>query len=237
MVPLVDDMRYEGTTEGRFIRRRNRFIAEVAINGRIEEVHVRNTGRLRELFIKGVLVLLLPASNPERKTKYSLICVQKNGQWVNVDSAAPNQVVEEMVREGRLFSDITYMRREKTFAHSRFDLYLEHGDRGHYIEVKGVTLEEEGVARFPDAPTERGVKHIHELIEAKRQGYMASIVFVVQMKGVQAFGPNEKNHPEFAGALREAAAAGVEIIAVDCIVEKDSLRGGKRLPVCLDSLL
>ncbi len=237
MVLWADRMKYEGMIEGQFVRRRNRFIAEVMIGNRIEAVHVRNTGRLKELFLEGVPVRLLPASNPERKTKYSLICVRKKGLWVNVDSTAPNQIVEEMVREGRLFSDITYIKREKTFGNSRFDLYLEHGNQGHYIEVKGVTLEVDGVARFPDAPTERGIKHIRELIEAKRQGYLASIIFIIQMKGVAAFGPNWKNHPDFAGALREAAAAGVEIRAFDCNVGEDFLTGDLPVPVCLDELL
>lgn len=237
MVLSVDNMQYESLIEGKFVRRCNRFIAEVLIEDKIEAVHVRNTGRLKELFVEGAAVGLLPASNPDRKTKFSLICVQKNGQWVNIDSTAPNQIVEEMVREGRLFSDITYIRREKVFGNSRFDLYLEHGNIGHYVEVKGVTLEEDGIARFPDAPTERGIKHIHELIEAKRQGYLASIVFVIQMKGVRAFEPNEKNHPEFAEALREAAGKGVEVIALDCRVGADSLTGDQRIPVYLDSLL
>ena len=156
-VRLVKSMEYETMTEGRFIRRRNRFIAEVMVKGTAEAVHVRNTGRLRELFVTDARVLLEPASNPERKTRYSLVCVEKNGQWVNVDSTAPNQIVEEMVRAGRLFSDITYVKREKTFGKSRFDLYVEHGGQKHYIEVKGVTLEVDGAARFPDAPTERGL--------------------------------------------------------------------------------
>ena len=165
-------------TEGRFIRRRNRFIAEVMVKGTAEAVHVRNTGRLRELFVTDARVLLEPASNPERKTRYSLVCVEKNGQWVNVDSTAPNQIVEEMVRAGRLFSDITYVKREKTFGKSRFDLYVEHGGQKHYIEVKGVTLEVDGAARFPDAPTERGIKHIHELMEARKQGYLLSLIHI-----------------------------------------------------------
>lgn len=219
--------------EGRFVRRLNRFIAEVMLEGRVEKVHVRNTGRLKELFIEGVPVLLLPAANPDRKTKFSLVCVQKNGLWVNVDSTAPNQIVEEMARSGRLFSDITYMKREKTFGNSRFDLYLEHGSQAHYIEVKGVTLEVDGAARFPDAPTERGIKHIRELMAAKRQGYMATIVFVIQMEGIKYFEPNAENHPEFASVLKEASAAGVEIIAVDCLVTRDELRGNQRIPVRL----
>ncbi len=227
-------MKYEGMIEGVFIRRRNRFIAEVAVNEQVETVHVRNTGRLRELFIEGAPVLLEPSSNPERKTRYSLICVRKNGKWVNVDSTAPNQIVEEMVRSGRLFSDITYVKREKTFGNSRFDLYVEHGGQKHYIEVKGVTLEADGAARFPDAPTERGIKHIRELIEAKRQGYSASIIFVIQMKGVHRFEPNRAAHAAFADALQEAAAAGVEIQAFDCIVTRDSLTGDLSIPVDLE---
>lgn len=195
---------------------------------------MRNTGRLRELFITDARVLLEPASNPERKTRYSLVCVEKNGQWVNVDSTAPNQIVEEMVRAGRLFSDITYMKREKTFGKSRFDLYVEHGGQKHYIEVKGVTLEVDGAARFPDAPTERGIKHIHELMEARRQGYLASIIFIIQMKGIKVFEPNRATHPAFAEALLEAACAGVEILAFDCMVTENSLEGDLPVPVRLE---
>ena len=204
------------------------------MNGTEEAVHVRNTGRLRELFVTDARVLLEPASNPERKTRYSLVCVEKNGQWVNVDSTAPNQIVEEMVRAGRLFSDITYVKREKTFGKSRFDLYVEHGGQKHYIEVKGVTLEVDGAARFPDAPTERGIKHIHELMEARRQGYLASIIFMIQMKGVEVFEPNRATHPAFAEALLEAAEAGVEILAFDCMVTENSLEGDMPVTVRLD---
>lgn len=221
-------------TEGRFIRRRNRFIAEVMVKGTAEAVHVRNTGRLRELFVTDARVLLEPASNPDRKTRYSLVCVEKNGQWVNVDSTAPNQIVEEMVRAGRLFSDITYVKREKTFGKSRFDLYVEHGGQKHYIEVKGVTLEVDGAARFPDAPTERGIKHIHELMEARKQGYLASIIFIIQMKGVKVFEPNRATQPAFAEALLEAVGAGVEILAFDCIVTENSLVGDLAVPVQLE---
>lgn len=221
-------------TEGRFIRRRNRFIAEVMVKGTAEAVHVRNTGRLRELFVTDARVLLEPASNPERKTRYSLVCVEKNGQWVNVDSTAPNQIVEEMVRAGRLFSDITYVKREKTFGKSRFDLYVEHGGQKHYIEVKGVTLEVDGAARFPDAPTERGIKHIHELMEARKQGYLASIIFIIQMKGVKVFEPNRATQLAFAEALLEAVGAGVEILAFDCIVTENSLVGDLAVPVQLE---
>lgn len=230
---LVDNMQYKTMIEGRFVRRRNRFIAEVLVEDRVEEVHVRNTGRLRELFIKDVPVLLEPATNPERKTRFSLVCVKKKGQWISVDSTAPNQVVEEMVREGRLFSDVTYIKREKTFAKSRFDLYVEHGGKKHYIEVKGVTLEVDGVAKFPDAPTERGIKHVRELIEAKKQGYEAGIIFVIQMKGVTAFKPNWETHPAFGAVLKEAKDEGVEIIAIDCKVSRDSIMGDQRIPVVL----
>ena len=227
-------MKYQSMTEGRFVRRRNRFIAEVMVNGQCEAVPVRNTGRLKELFVENVPVLLEPASNPERKTRFSLVCVRKKEQWVNVDSAAPNQIVEEMVRSGRLFSDVTYIRREKTFGNSRFDLYVEHGEQKHFIEVKGVTLEAGGTARFPDAPTERGIKHIRELIEAKKQGFLASIVFVIQMKGISYFEPNKENHPEFARVLKEAKDAGVEILAFDCKVTEDSIEGDQPVPVVVE---
>ena len=229
-------MKYKEMIEGSFVCRRNRFIAEVQVGDDLEVVHVRNTGRLRELFVEGASVLLEPADNPERKTRYSLVCVKKKDQWISVDSTAPNQVVEEMVRTGRLFSDVTYIKREKTFGNSRFDLYVEHGDKKHYIEVKGVTLEMDGVARFPDAPTQRGVKHIRELMAAKEQGYMASIVFVIQMKGVHAFEPNWKTHAAFGKVLKEARDLGVEILAIDCKVTRDSLEGDERVPVVLDEI-
>ena len=223
-------------TEGIFLRRPNRFIAEVMVDGRLEKAHVKNTGRCRELLLEGVPVLLEPSGNPSRKTKYSLINVMKNGQWVNMDSAAPNVVVEEMVREGRLFSDVTRVQREKTFRHSRFDLYVETGTepaRRIYIEVKGVTLEEEGVARFPDAPTERGLKHIRELEEAVREGYEAWIVFVIQMKGVTRMEPNMRTPPAFGEALVKAREAGVRLAAFDCIVERESLKTDRPIPVDL----
>lgn len=227
-------MKYKEMIEGRFWRRRNRFIAEVQIGEQIEEVHVRNTGRLRELFVEGAPVLLEPAENPERKTRFSLICVRKKDQWVSVDSTAPNQVAEEMVREGRLFSDVSYIQREKTFGKSRFDLYVEHGGKKHYIEVKGVTLEVNGTAMFPDAPTERGIKHINELIEAKKQGYLATILFVIQMKGVIGFQPNRMTHPAFAEALKRARDAGVDILAADCIVTREEIVGDAFIPVMID---
>lgn len=234
MVPWVKPMKYERMTEGRFICRCNRFAAEVMIEGTAEVVHVRNTGRLKELLVPNARVLLELSLNPDRKTRYSLVCVQKNGQWVNVDSTAPNQIVEEMVRAGRLFSDITYVKREKTFGNSRFDLYVEHEGQKHYIEVKGVTLEVDGIARFPDAPTERGIKHIHELMKARSQGYLASLIFVIQMKGVHVFEPNRITHPEFAEALLMAVRAGVEILAFDCIVTENSLKGDLPIPVRLE---
>lgn len=227
-------MNYNEMIEGRFVRRRNRFIAEVLVNDQVEEVHVRNTGRLRELFIKDVPVLLEPAANPERKTRFSLVCVKKDERWISVDSTAPNQLAEEMVREDRLFSDVTYIKREKTFGKSRFDLYVEHGGEKHFIEVKGVTLEIDGVAKFPDAPTERGVKHIRELMEAKRQGYQASILFVIQMKGVHAFMPNWDTHPAFGDVLKEAKDMGVEILAYDCSVTRNGITCDTQIPVILE---
>ena len=227
-------MKYKEMIDGIFIRRRNRFIAEVQVNGEVQEVHVRNTGRLRELFIQGVPVLLEPADNPERKTQFSLVCVKKKDQWISVDSTAPNQVVEEMVREGRLFSDITYIKREKTFGKSRFDLYVEHGGKKHYIEVKGVTLEVDGVAKFPDAPTERGVKHIDELCEAVKEGYEAYLFFVVQMNHTKYLAPNRVTHPAFGEAMERAKSAGVNILAYECFVEPDRIEIEKEIPVVLE---
>jgi len=229
-------MEYKKICEGVFLERPNRFIAKVLIDGKEETVHVKNTGRCRELLRLGTSVWLedfTEAAGP-RKTKYDLIGVRKkieNGElMINMDSQAPNKVAEEALRNGSLIlpgfeRELSLVKREVTFGTSRFDLYVEgfHAEdpsniRKCFVEVKGCTLEKDSVAMFPDAPTERGVKHIRELIEAKKAGYEAAILFVIQMKGVSVFRPNDKTHPEFGEALREAQQAGVHILAYDCHV-------------------
>lgn len=216
-------MLYQNIVEGTFIKRPNRFIAHVMIDGNLEICHVKNTGRCKELLIPGVTVYLERNYNTNRKTKYSLINVDKNGKLINMDSNAPNKVVHEWLKEGKLFSDISLIRPEMKYNNSRFDFYVEHGNKKAFIEVKGVTLEEDGVVRFPDAPTMRGVKHVYELCDAKKEGYEAYVIFVIQMKNVLYFTPNIKTHKEFGDALIEASNFGVQILAYDCHVTKDFL--------------
>lgn len=220
-------MTYGNVREGRFISRPNRFIAKIELDGREETVHVKNTGRCRELLVPGCRVVVQQSANPARKTAYDLIAVYKEREGkpsllVNMDSQAPNKAALEWIKGG-LFSPDAAVYPEKTFGASRFDLYIEDCGRKAFVEVKGVTLEQEGVVLFPDAPTERGVKHLRELITAAEQGYEAYILFVVQMKEVSLFRPNRATHPEFADALRAAADAGVRVLAVDCIVTPDSM--------------
>lgn len=226
-------MHYTDIIEGKFLSRPNRFIAHVDINGSIEVCHVKNTGRCKELFVPGATVFLQKSSNPNRKTKYDLIAVIKNGILINVDSQIPNAVAAQWIENGGLFPDVTYLKREKTYGNSRFDLYVETPERKAFIEVKGVTLENEGLACFPDAPTERGVKHVQELCKCINDGYEAYILFVIQMKGVRSFSPNWKTHPAFGEALLAAEKAGVQILAYDCDVTKDSIFMKDVVPVLL----
>ena len=228
-------MRYERIRTGRFLLRRNRFVAEVEIDGEVVDCHVKNTGRCRELFLSGVMVVLQESDNPNRKTRYDLIAVYKNGQLINVDSQVTNTVVEEWVKESGYFQSLKLVKREVTYGKSRFDLYVEYGeDKRAFIEVKGVTLEENGVARFPDAPTLRGVKHVEELITCMQDGYEAYLFFVVQMKCIKRVEPNWKTHPEFGYALQKAADAGVHLLAYDCLMTEDSIRADQPLPVVLE---
>ena len=220
-------MTYKNVCEGVFLSRPNRFIAKVQIDGTEQTVHVKNTGRCRELLISGCTVYLEKTDNPQRKTAFDLIAVKKQREnmpdlLINMDSQAPNKAAFEWIKGG-LFSQNAAVYAEKTYGKSRFDLYVEDGDKKAFVEVKGVTLEDSGVALFPDAPTERGVKHIRELISAVKDGYLAYILFVVQMKGVHVYRPNKLMHPEFADALRDAQAAGVNILAVDCTVTPNSM--------------
>lgn len=198
-------------------------MAEVEIDGKKEICHVKNTGRCKELLLPGAKVFLEETDNISRKTKYDLISVYKGKTLVNMDSNAPNKVVYEWLKSGKLFKNITLIKPESKYKNSRFDFYVETDNKKIFIEVKGVTLEETGIASFPDAPTERGIKHIQELVFAKNDGFDAYVIFVVQMKGCSSFIPNRKTHPEFADALINAQKHGVEIICVDCIVTEDEL--------------
>ena len=226
-------MKYREITEGKFISRPNRFIARVEIDGKTETVHVKNTGRCGELLIEGSRVFLSVSDNPNRKTKYDLIAVEKKTErgtvLVNMDSQVPNDVAEEWLRRGELFSENAVIRREVKYGNSRFDFYIEDGERKAFLEVKGVTLENDGVASFPDAPTERGVKHLKELAGCLKDGYEAYMLFVIQMKGVHSFRPNDERHKAFGDALREAVKEGVRVIVTDCEVAPDSLTIDKRL--------
>ncbi len=211
-------MKYNKVEQGIFQKRPNRFIAHVEINGKEEVCHVKNTGRCRELLVPGALVFLEESDNPKRKTKYDLIAVEKGNRLINMDSQIPNKVVEEWLKKGNLFGKEAKVRREVVYGNSRFDLYIESGERKIFMEVKGVTLEENNVVRFPDAPTQRGVKHIQELEKCIKDGYEAYLMFVIQMENVDYFTPNRDTHPEFAEALKTAEKSGVHILAYDCIV-------------------
>lgn len=220
-------MKYKKVITGKFISRPNRFIAYVDIEGKTETVHVKNTGRCKELLLPKCKVYLEVSSNPARKTKYDLIAVEKmrdgSPLLINMDSQAPNAAAEEWLKKGTLFSSSAVIRREVTHGASRFDFYVEDGERKAFLEVKGVTLEENGVAMFPDAPTERGVKHICELAECVKQGYEAYLLFVVQMKDVYVVRPNDATHKAFGDALRAAVESGVKVLAYDCTVTADTL--------------
>ncbi len=225
-------MKYCNIVRGEFLLRENRFIARVNINGKEEVCHVKNTGRCKELLVPSAAVYVEENNNPLRKTRYSLISVEKGRLLVNMDSQAPNKVVEEKLET--IFDNVTYFKRECKFLNSRFDFYMEQGNIKSFIEVKGVTLENNGVVSFPDAPSERAVKHLTELIKAVEMGYKAYVIFVVQMKGIDFFVPNEENHKEFADKLKEAEQKGVKLLAYDCIVTRDSLELDERVKICLN---
>ena len=211
-------MKYTNITKAKFIARPNRFIAQVEVDGHIETVHVKNTGRCKELLIPGCTVFLTEPGTPERKTKYDLVAVIKdNGLLINIDSQAPNKVALEYLQ--RQNYDVIIP--EYTYGDSRIDFYMEKGKKKCLMEVKGCTLERSGIGYFPDVPTERGVKHIHELIKAKKAGYHAILAFVIQMDGVAEVRPNIETHPEFGTAFEKAKKAGVEVLFIPCHVEPD----------------
>ncbi len=213
-------MKYSNTYEGIFISRPNRFIAMVEINGREETVHVKNTGRCKELLLPGVRVALQKSSNTNRKTAYDLIAVyKKNLGWVNIDSQAPNTVMKEWLKK----QDYDLIKPEYQYGNSRIDFYMKKDAEKWLVEVKGCTLEIDGVGYFPDAPTERGVKHIKELAAAHESGYHTAIAFVIAMNGIYEVRPNMDTHPEFGEALKESQNIGVEVWFMQCNVEADSL--------------
>lgn len=226
-------MLYKDILSGYFIERPNRFIAHVNINGQAEVCHVKNTGRCKELLKEGSLVYVQKNDDPKRKTKYSLIAVQKGDLLINMDSQAPNKAVYEWLQEKQPWGEIKLLKPETKYKDSRFDFYLETDTEKMFIEVKGVTLEDNGVVSFPDAPTERGVRHITELIESISEGYKAAVIFVIQMEGVKYFTPNRKTHAAFADILRKASLNGVKIMALECAVRPDSMKITKGVPVKL----
>ena len=222
-------MIYSNITEGRFIRRHNRFTAEVEIGDKVETVHVKNTGRCRELLLPDAEVFLTRSDNPARKTRYDLVAVKKLREQqepllINMDSQIPNDAAAEWLPEAGFFSPQAVIRREVSYGKSRFDFLVEDGGRKVFIEVKGVTLEKGAIAFFPDAPTERGVKHLEELAKLSAEGLDAWVLIVVQMKGIASFRPCDEIHPEFGNALRRADAAGVKIMAMDCIITPGSIK-------------
>ena len=226
-------MQYQTVVPGRFLSRPNRFVAQVEAEGAVQTVHVKNTGRCRELLVPGAAVYLERSANPKRRTAYDLIAVQKGELLVNMDAQAPNRVFGEWAAAGGFLSGLEALRPEFTWEDSRFDFLLEDRLGRYFVEVKGVTLEENGEARFPDAPTERGVKHLRGLARAVEQGCRGAVFFVIQMKGVTHFRPNELTHPAFGAALREAAEQGVAVFARDCVVTPDSLTLDAEVPVQL----
>ena len=216
-------MIYENILPAIFVDRPNRFIAHVELNGRLEVCHVKNTGRCRELLIPGCRVYVQHQPSPTRKTAYDLIAVEKGERLLNMDANAPNRVFNEYVRAGRFLREWSVIRPETTHGDSRFDFYLESPGHRLFAEVKGVTLEDDGVMRFPDAPTERGVKHLEGLARCVQEGYEAWAVFVIQTEDVRWMEPNRRTHPAFADAMRQAAQAGVHLLALDCHTEPDRL--------------
>lgn len=222
-------MKYSNIYKGTFLQRPNRFIAICEIDGKEEICHVKNTGRCRELLVEGATVYLEKSSNPNRKTQYDLVSVQKNDRLINMDSQIPNYVVAESL--DKIFNGITYVKQEYKYGNSRFDIYVETKTDKIFVEVKGVTLEEDGVVRFPDAPTERGIKHLKELQKAVSEGFRACVVFLVQMQDVKYFEPNSETHPEFANELKNANKNGVEIFVYDSIVTINEIKLNKSVKI------
>ena len=243
-IDIICIMEYEKVTKAIFLSRPNRFVANVMIDGKEETAHVKNTGRCRELLVPGCTVYLEDRSlnMGKRKYRFSLIAVEKKRKGgtllINMDSQAPNKAAYEALLRGdiiiRDMGELTFIKPETVFGDSRLDFYFEDRDgKKGFAEVKGCTLEENGVAAFPDAPTERGVKHIEELIKVKEKGYLASLIFIVQMEGMKYIRPNDETHPAFGEALRRAASAGVDVRAYECKVKPGTMTVSKEIPVSL----
>ena len=230
-------MQYQNIRKAIFLERPNRFIAHVELGGSVVKAHVKNTGRCRELLVPGAVVYVedFEGRMGSRKLQYSLIAVEKQNILINMDSQIPNKAALEWIKAGHLFPEKVQVTPEKTYGNSRFDLYVCSEKRKAFIEVKGVTLESDNIARFPDAPTERGVKHLKELIHCMQEGYEAYLLLVIQMNGVDRFEPNWETHREFGETLQEAEKAGVHILAYDCLVEPDRMEIRDPVPVCLTS--
>jgi sugar fermentation stimulation protein A len=226
-------MIYHNVKKGKFISRPNRFIANVEIDGNNEVCHVKNTGRCKELLTDRATVFVQEFDSSNRKTKYDVISVYKGDVLINMDSQVPNKVFHEWVEKSGYFENITLIKPEHKYGNSRFDFYIETPERKILIEVKGVTLEENGVAMFPDAPTIRGLKHIHELAGSIDEGYEAYIFFIIQMKGIKYFTPNYVTHKDFGDALKSAKKKGVNIVAIDCNVTEDSIQASEFVKVVL----
>lgn len=215
-------MTYENMVAGEFLDRPNRFVAHVGIRGEVCTVHVKNTGRCRELLAPGIRVWCQESQNPARKTKFDLICVEKGDRLINMDSQAPNAAVKQWLFSGGL-GELQDIRPETVHGDSRFDFAFQKDGRQCFLEVKGVTLEDAGVCAFPDAPTLRGAKHLRGLAKAAREGFGAYVLFVIQMEGAAYLHPNDATDPQFGAALREAARAGVQVLAYDCTVTPESM--------------
>ena len=231
-------MKYNKMVKAKFIERPNRFVAYCDINGEVEKIHVKNTGRCKELLVPGCTVYLEESDNPSRKTKYSLINVMKKDRLINMDSQVTNKMLYEALENKSLIlpgfdEEITLIKPEKTYGNSRFDIYLEGKTKKAFIEIKGCTLEIDNVVKFPDAKTERGVKHVKELIKARQEGYLAYIIMVIQMEDVLYFTPNIDMHKEFGDVLKEAKENGVEILAYDSIVNIDNIKLNRPVDVVL----
>lgn len=222
-------MKYEKIKTGKLIERENRFIALVEVDGEVERVHVPNTGRCKEIFVPGATVILNEPTGTKRKTRYSLVSAYKGDLLINIDSQAPNKIVKEALENKKIFKDITLIHPECTYGNSRFDFYFERGEERAFMEIKGVTLEQNSLCMFPDAPTLRGVKHIEELIKAKGEGYGAHILFLVQMEGMKAFVPNVEMHKDFGDALKDAMDVGVNALVYDTVVREGEVIFGKKV--------
>lgn len=228
-------MIYKNIVEGIFINRPNRFIANVLINGKSEIAHVKNTGRCREILIEGTKIFLEKSSNPNRKTKYSVISALKGNMLINIDSQVPNDVVYQSINDGKVhnFNDITLLKKEVTYNNSRFDLYFETNEKKGFIEIKGVTLELDGLSMFPDAPTDRGRKHVEEMIRAVEEGYSGFMFFLIQIDGIHRFTPNRNMDKKFSDSLLKAKKSGVEIIAYNSKVTQDEITLGEQIEVLI----